>query len=269
VVSDPSASTSIPIKVAVDGEARKLDDRRHLLARLDEARRGFDEASRWSAVGRFREQAFTMLTSPAVARAFDLNREDPKLRDRYGRHRWGQSCLMARRLAEAGTSVVTLFIDTPKDGPGFTNWDDHAENAGQPGHFAGFMERRLPYLDQAVSALIEDIHQRALDQQIMVVVVGEFGRTPKINKGARDSYGRDHWPAAYSALVSGGGLRMGQVIGATDRRGAYPSDRPLSPKDLLATVYRHLGIETSTVLRDHLDRPFPILANGEPIRELV
>jgi len=268
-ISDPSASLYMPIKVVVDGEARTLDDRRRLLGHLDELRRGFDLEARWSVVNRFQEQAFTMLTSSAVARAFDLSREDPRLRDRYGRHRWGQSCLMARRLAEAGTAVVTLYIDTPLDGPEFTNWDDHAENAMRPGHFAGYMQRRLPYLDQAVSALIEDLYQRGTDRQIMVVVVGEFGRTPKINKGARNSYGRDHWPAAYSALVAGGGLSVGTVVGATDRQGAYPSDRPLSPKDLLATVYRHLGINTATILRDHLNRPFPILAQGEPIRELL
>jgi uncharacterized protein (DUF1501 family) len=203
-------------------------------------------------------------------RAFDLEREDPRLRDRYGRHRWGQSCLLARRLVEAGTSVVTLYIDTPKDGPEFTNWDDHPGNAGRPGHFAKFMETRLRYLDQALSALIEDISARSLDRDVLVVVTGEFGRTPRISKGPPDaSFGRDHWPQAYSALVSGGGLRMGQAIGATDSRGAYPRLQPLSPKDLLATVYTHLGIDTSHVYHDRLARPFPILSGGSPIQALV
>jgi hypothetical protein len=272
VVGDPDRPGYVPLSLAVDGEARILDNRRNLLDRFDAIRRDLDDraASPGNGLDRFQRQAFTMLTSPAVARAFDLEHEDPRLRDRYGRHRWGQSCLLARRLTEAGTSIVSIFIDTPQDGPDFTNWDDHAGNAMRPGHFGRYMERRLPYLDQALSALIADLHQRRLDQKIMVVVVGEFGRTPQIRNGPPgNSVGRDHWPQAYSALVAGGGLRMGQIVGATDPRAAYPKERPLSPKDLLATVYRHLAIDPGHVFHDPLNRPFPILAEGEPIRELI
>ncbi len=270
LVPDPSRPGFSPLSVAVDGPARGLDARRQLLSELDEARYGLARHEEWAALGRFQGQAFQLLTSSRVAHAFDLNREDPRLRDRYGRHRWGQSCLLARRLVEAGSSVVTLFIDTPQDGPEFTNWDDHPGNAGRPGHFGAYMQTRLPYLDQAVAALIEDVYDRGLDRQVCIVVVGEFGRTPQIRKGPPDaSVGRDHWPQAYSALISGGGFRMGQVIGATDARAAYPKLRPLSAKDLLATVYRHLGIDTSFVYHDHLGRPAPILAEGEPIRELI
>jgi len=269
-VSDPSRPEFAPLGLAVDGAARGLDARRTLLARLDEVRRATDRHAEWTAMDQFQGQAFRLLTSTHVARAFDLEREDPRLRDRYGRHRWGQSCLLARRLVEAGTSVVTLYIDTPKDGPEFTNWDDHPGNAGRPGHFGTFMQSRLPYLDQALSALIEDVYARGLDRDVLIVVTGEFGRTPQIRKGPPDgSIGRDHWPQAYSALVSGGGFRMGQVIGATDPHGAYPKLRPLSAKDLLATVYHHLGIDTSYIYHDQFGRPFPILAEGTPIQELL
>jgi uncharacterized protein (DUF1501 family) len=270
VTGDPSQPGFAPMSLAVDGGARALDARGRLLAGFDAVRQRVVEGAGPSALDEFQRQAVTMLTSPRVTRAFDLGREDPRLRDRYGRHRWGQGCLLARRLVEAGTSVVTLFIDTPQDGPDFTNWDDHPGNATRPGHFARYMERRLPYLDEALAALIGDVHQRGLDRQVMVVAVGEFGRTPNFRTGPPDaSVGRDHWPQAYSALVAGGGLRTGQVVGATDPRGAYPKERPLSPRDLLATVYRHVGIDPSFTYHDPLGRPAPILPDGEPIRELV
>ena len=141
-------------------------------------------------------------------------------------------------------------------------------NAGRPGHFGGYMKTRLPYLDQALSGLIEDIYDRGLDQRIMVVVMGEFGRTPRLATNANGT-GRDHWPQAYTALVSGGGLRMGQVVGATDEKAEYPAERPHSPQDLLATMYRHLGIDYARAFTDLTGRPIPILSDGEPIRELL
>jgi uncharacterized protein (DUF1501 family) len=205
-----------------------------------------------------------------VARAFDLERESPKLRERYGRHLWGQACLLARRLAEAGTAVISVIANTPEAGPMFTNWDDHPGNAMRPGHFAGYLRVRLPYFDQAVSALIEDIFSRGLDRKVLLVVTSEFGRTPRLRVGPPDnSIGRDHWPDAYSALVSGGGLGMGQIVGATNARGEYPTAAPVTPQDLLATIYRHLGIDPSHHFIDSLGRPMPILARGEPIRQLV
>ncbi|MEO1983132.1 MAG: DUF1501 domain-containing protein, partial [Fuerstiella sp.] len=164
--------------------------------------------------------------------------------------------------------VTTVYINTPKSGQKFTNWDDHIMNAGRPGHFGDFMRVRLPYLDQALSALIEDIFQRDLDKRIMVVVMGEFGRTPRLSSNANGT-GRNHWPQAYTALVSGGGLRMGQVVGATNSKAEYPTERPYTPKDLLATVYRHLGIDYRQTLIDYSGRPIHILGEGEPIRELI
>jgi uncharacterized protein (DUF1501 family) len=267
---DPSAPGYKPeqLSLAVGRDVRVLENRHRLLAQLDRFRSGLDADGKLEAMDQVRERAFEMLTSPHVAAAFDLAQEPEKLRDRYGRHLWGQGCLLARRLAQAGTAVVSLFIDTPKSGQEFTNWDDHIMNAGRPGHFGQFMKVRLPYMDQALSALIEDIFDRGLDRQVMVVVMGEFGRTPRLATNANGT-GRDHWPQAYTALVSGGGLRMGQVVGATDAKAEYPTDRPYSPQDLLATVYRHLGIDTTRTFDDLTGRPIPILYDGAPIRELL
>lgn len=268
-VRDPSLPDYRPPQVTLVGrDATLLDDRRRLLGQLDRLRRDLDTRRQLEATDTFRDQAFDMLTNPRAAEAFDLAQEDPALRDRYGRHLWGQSCLLARRLAEFGVPVISLFIDTPKSGPDFTNWDDHILNAGRPGHFAEYMQRRLPYLDEALSALIEDIHQKSLDRRILVVVMGEFGRTPRLSHNASGT-GRDHWPQAYTALVSGGGLRMGQVVGATNSKAEYPVERPYGPQDLLATVYRHLGVDYQQHLMDFTGRPQRILNAGRPIAELA
>jgi uncharacterized protein (DUF1501 family) len=208
-----------------------------------------------------------MLTSPKVASAFDLSREDPRLRDRYGRHLWGQSCLLARRLAEAGSSVITIDALAPSLSERYFSWDDHI-NVQTRWDLGEAMRHRAPYMDQALSALIEDVYARGLDRKVLVVAAGEFGRTPRLTH-ADGLIGRDHWPAAQSALVSGGGLRMGQVIGATNRRGEHPVERPLTPKDLLATIYRHLGIDHRAEFRDLSGRPIRILPEGEPIGELI
>ncbi len=222
------------------------------------------------ATDKFREQAFELLASPQVADAFDLSRENKATRERYGQNVWGQACLLARRLAEARTAVVTIYANTPDNGPEFTNWDDHPDNAGRPGHFGDYMRTRLPYMDRALAALIDDIYQRGLDRRVLLVAVGEFGRTPKISyRASTGSTGRDHWPDAYSALISGGGLRMGQVVGATNSKGEYPTERPLSPQDLLATIYRHLEIDPRASFLDFSGRPIPILPSGEPIAELI
>ena len=272
VAGNPANEDYAPphLKLAAGMDAEKLSDRRSLIAQLDRLRRGLDLHAALEATDKFRDRAFQLLASPEVASAFDVSREPDTAHDRYGRNTWGQACLLARRLVEAGTAVVTVYANTPKNGPEFTNWDDHPDNAGRPGHFAGFMRTRLPYMDQALSALIEDIYQRNLDRKVMLVAVGEFGRTPRIShRTATGSTGRDHWPQAYSALVSGGGLRTGQVVGATNSKGEYPAERPLTPQDLLATVYRHLGINGQDSFLDFSGRPIPILADGEPIRELI
>jgi len=256
------------LSLAVGKNLPLLERRRALLARVDRFRQEMEASGQVEASDRYRKLAFELLTSQEVAAAFDLGKEPDKLRDRYGRHVWGQGCLLARRLAEAGAGVISLYINTPKGGEEFTNWDDHIMNAGRPGHFAGFMRTRLPYLDEALSALIDDVFNRGLDRRVMVVVMGEFGRTPRLSHNTNGT-GRDHWPHAYSALVSGGGLRMGQVVGATDDKAEHPVERPYTPQDLLATIYRHLRIDPQQSLVDHTGRPVPILSEGEPIRELL
>ena len=269
---NPAADDYAPphLKLVAGLDAEKLADRRWLVEKLDRLRRGLDQHAALEATDKFRQKAFGLLASPEVADAFDVSRESDATRQRYGQNVWGQACLLARRLAEAGTAVVTIYANTPKNGPEFTNWDDHPDNAGRPGHFAGFMRTRLPYMDQCLAALIEDIHARGLDRKVLLVAVGEFGRTPKINnRRATGSVGRDHWPQAYSALVSGGGLRMGQVVGATNSKGEYPTRRPVTPQDLLATIYRHLGIDPRRSFLDFSGRPTPILFDGAPIAELA
>ena len=247
-----------------------LENRRGLLQNLDRLRSDLDPSRNLAGIDKFRDLAFRMLTSPQAAEAFDISQEKETLRDHYGRHVWGQGCLLARRLAEAGVGVISLYVNTPKQGQEFTNWDDHPGNAGRPGHFGKFMRIRLPYLDQAIAALIRDIYERGLDGKIMVVAMGEFGRTPRLRIGPPgDSCGRDHWPDAYSALVSGGGLRMGQVVGVTSSKAEFPTERPYSPQDMLATVYAHLGIDTERAFVDFSGRPVPILGEGAPIRELL
>ena len=171
-------------------------------------------------------------------------------------------------MAEAGTAVTTISFNTPKSGQEYTNWDDHIQNTGRPGHFANYMKVRLPYMDQALSALIEDIYQRNLDKRIMVVVMGEFGRTPRLSHNSNGT-GRNHWPQAYSVLFSGGGLRTGQIVGATNSKGEYPAHRPYTPEDILATVYQHLGIDPRAHLTDYSGRPIQLLSHGKPIPELV
>lgn len=246
----------------------RLGDRRSLLAQIDSFRGGIDLHGNLAAADEFTQQAFDVLTSPQTAAAFDISRESDKLRDRYGRNVWGQSCLLARRLCEAGTAVVSVFINRPKSGPEFTNWDDHVLNAGRPGHFGEYMKRRLVYFDQALGTLIDDIYTRALDQRIMVVVLGEFGRTPRLSSNS-SGVGRNHWPQAYSVLFSGGGLKTGQVVGATNSKAEYPAERPTTPQDILATVYHHLGVGYRQNLTDYSGRPVPILPSGSPIEELL
>ncbi len=257
------SSANLPVGV----DLQRLDDRRALRDRFDSLRRNLDVNGQFEGNDQFRSIALQMVTSSRVTEAFDIQRECPTLRDRYGRNIWGQGCLLARRLAEAGTAVISLMINTPRVGQEFTNWDDHILNAMRPGHFGSYMSVRLPYYDRALSALIEDIYMRGLDRKIMVVAMGEFGRTPRLSNNASGT-GRDHWPNAMSVLVSGGGYRMGQVIGATNSRGEYPTQRVLSPKDVLATMYQHLGIDPRHAWIDHTGRPQPILTDGTPIAEL-
>ena len=253
----------------------RLDDRVSLLKSFDRFRKDIDLHGSMEALEDINEQALGMLTSDKARDAFDLSQESDATRDRYGRHSWGQRALLARRLVEAGTSFVTMYMNNP-DIPGtqknriHTNWDIHAIN----GDLYYDLSVRMPPFDRAVSALIEDIYERGLDKKVMLVVSGEFGRTPRIDvkPGTKSKVmqpGRDHWPGAMSVLVSGGGAPMGQVIGSTTAKGEYAKDNKLDPNDLLATVYHFLGIDQNHEFLDRSGRPMPILPHGTPIKELI
>ena len=271
VNGDPnSAQFSVP-NVGGTDDARLGRLRRQVALRdqLDRLRGDLDLAHNMQAIDAFEDLAWNVLTSPEAAAAFDLSREPDAVRDRYGRTAWGQQCLLARRLVEAGVDLTAVTLAGPSAGR-VQNWDDHAVNH----HVFEAMQKRAPIFDQAVASLIEDLHQRGLDRRTLLIVTGEFGRTPKISYAADSASGvmqpgRDHWPAATSFLLSGGGLKHGQVIGATDRRGEQVVERRIGPEDFLATVYRHLGIDpTGIEFEDFSGRPVPILNGGTPLAEL-
>ncbi|HET6576525.1 MAG TPA: DUF1501 domain-containing protein, partial [Fimbriiglobus sp.] len=198
--------------------------------------------------------ALELLSSAGAEAAFDLSREPPALRDRYGRHTHGQSCLLARRLIEAGVRLVC--VNWPDDGKTF--WDTHGNN------FNGLKDRLMPPADRGFAALLDDLTQRGLLDETLVVWVGEFGRAPKIT---RASAGREHWPRCYSAVLAGGGVRGGAVYGASDRIGALPAADPVSPADLTATVYHALGVDPASPTTDRLGRVLT-LTMGSPLRSL-
>jgi hypothetical protein len=259
------------------GEVKRLGKRSNLRQNLDTLERTFDQQRELAALDEFETQAMTLLTNPQTKDAFDLTKEDDRTRDRYGRNTWGQQLLMARRLVEAGVDVLTTSLNGPLCGRTH-NWDDHAVNV----HVFDALRFRSAAYDQAVTALIEDIYERGLDKRVLVVVTGEFGRTPKIehspSTGAGDASapsgtvqpGRDHWPRAFSNIWAGGGIQPGRVIGATDPRGEDVIERPYGPGDFLATIYRHLGIDSATtMIKDFAGRPTPIVDHGKPIPELM
>lgn len=233
----------------------RLQNRHALLRDLDRMRRDVDASGMMEGMDAFTRQAFEMVTGPGAREALNLNREPASIRQRYGfsavdrNQVWGQNCLLARRLVEAGVGFV---------GVGMGSWDDHGDALTQR------LPQRAQVYDRAVTALIEDLYARGLDRKVLVLAWGEFGRTPRINRG-----GRDHWPSSMSVMLAGGGLRMGQTVGSTNARGERPQDRPSHPNDVLATVYRHLGIDHRHAFVNPQGRPIPLLPNGEPIAELI
>lgn len=253
----------------------RLEDRMALLKGMDKLRRDVDSAGLMDAMDTFGQRAFEMLTSDKVRAAFDLSQEPKEVRERYGMHAYGQRGLMARRLVEAGCRFVEMVWENPFPGKPLPvdctyNWDSHAVNC----HMFNDSRWRFPVYDQAVSALIEDLYERGLDKNTLLIVTGEFGRTPRMNvqMGTTSKVkqpGRDHWASAMSLIVAGGGMRTGQIIGATNSKGEYPVERPLTPNDLWATVYQHLGVDHSQSFLDHQGRPMPILPFGDPIDEIL
>lgn len=240
----------------------QLGNRKSLLASLDGFRRQAERTSSIGGVDTFTQKAFDVLTSSKLVEALDIEKEEPALRDRYGRGssspafgedagpHWMDQFLVARRLVEAGVRCVTLS---------FGSWDRHGGNFER-------LPEQLGKLDQGVTALVEDLHARGLEKDVSVIAWGEFGRTPRINPGG----GRDHWPQASCALLAGGGMRMGQVIGSTNRLGEVPQDRPIHYQDVFATLYRQLGIDVANAtITDPSGRPQYLLDRREAIRELV
>lgn len=279
VSGDPSAPTfTVPnIGLTDPGEVKRLGRRSSLRANLDTLERTFDQARELAALDEFESQAMTLLTNPKTKDAFDLSKEDPKLRDRYGRNAWGQQLLLARRLVEAGVDVLTTSFSGPLCGR-VGNWDDHAVNM----NVFEAMKFRTPVYDQAISALIEDLFDRGLNERVLVVVTGEFGRTPKISYAASTGGGdasapagtiqpgRDHWPQGFSNIWFGGGIESGRFVGATDKRGEHSIERICGPGDFSATIYHHLGIDwANTMIKDFNGRPTRIVEHGKPIPELM
>jgi hypothetical protein len=236
------------------GPAR-MQGRRGLLQRLEAQERALQDHPATRALGTFHEQALRLTTSPAARRAFDLEREPPALRDRYGRNPYGDCFLLSRRLVEAGVRLVTFnWVYVAKTGRTLNVWDNHG-GTGDLGGVTGYAMLRadycIPPLDRGLSALLEDLTDRGLLGETLVVVMGEFGRTPKINA----TQGRDHWGACQSVLLAGGGVRGGQVHGASDRQAAYVKDDPVRPEDLLATVYHAFGLPPEAEVHDREGRP--------------
>ncbi len=232
----------------------RLGGRRNLLEELNETRESLGR----DPMSEQRDRAYSLLLSGKVAKAFDLAREDPKTRDRYGRHPFGQSILLAKRLVEAGVPIVQANMGRVQ------NWDTHGSN------FKRLKNDLLPPLDRGVSALLDDLQASGLLDETLVIVAGEFGRTPRVGQNtgnANQADGRDHWSKVFSAVFAGAGVQGGQVIGASDKIGAYPANRLYTPGDFAATIYQALGIDPESEMRDRLNRPL-VVTKGSPITPL-
>lgn len=229
--------------------ARSVDSRRELLKSFDTLRRDIDQTGVMEGLDTFKQQALEMVAGERMRAAFNLDSEDSKTRDQYGRHRYGQSALLARRLVEAGARCVNINTG---------NWDHH--NDLEKG-----LDEHLPPLDRAIATLVEDLDERGMLDEVIVYCVGEFGRTPRMNGHA----GRDHWSDCFSVLLAGGGLQGGRIVGASEKWGGGVQERLVTPLDLLATIYHKLGIPLDTHYDDASGRPTSIVGSGQPIHELL
>jgi uncharacterized protein (DUF1501 family) len=239
---------------AADLTTVRLTGRRSLLQQFDESRRMIDHAAQARDLNAHYQRAFALLTSDRTRRAFDLAAEPTALRERYGKTEFGQRCLLARRLTEADVPVVNVsYCHTPQG-----SWDTHSQN------FKQMKDSLAPTFDAAFAALLQDLADRGMLEDTLVLVNAEFGRTPTINRSA----GRDHWPWVYSLVLAGAGIRAGTVYGASDKSAAYPTDRPHDPKDLAATIYHLLGVDPQTVVVDRTGRPYSLVI-GRPIEGIL
>jgi hypothetical protein len=245
-----------------------LNRRQGLLKTLDMLPGSIDSSGMMSAMDSFQQRAVAMLSSSRTRDAFDLELERDSTRRRYGDTHWGKSLLTCRRLVEAGVRFVQCqaTFRLKKETGRTSNWDDHSVNS----HIFNAYREKLPSFDQSVSALVEDLYSRGLNQRVLFIFCGEFGRTPRIrNQDASNRPGRDHWPRAMSVFLAGGGLKMGQVIGATNSKAEEPVERIMDSNCLLATLYHRFGIDTTHAFHNRAGRPVPILSSGEPIPELL
>ncbi len=251
VGADPNAADFKVPNLSLPGglSAGSVASRKTLLKSFDTLRRDIDESGVMEGLDTFKSQALEMVAGDQMRAAFDLTVEDPQLRDQYGRHRYGQSALLARRLVEAGARCVNINTG---------NWDHHND-------IAKGLETHLPPLDRAIAALIEDLTTRGMLDDVLVYCVGEFGRTPRMNGHA----GRDHWSDCFSVMLAGGGIRGGQCVGASEKWGGCVQEGLVTPLDLLATVYHTLGVPLDTHFEDASGRPVSIVGGGKPIRELL
>jgi hypothetical protein len=249
------------LTLRADVDPRRLDDRRALLRQVNSRLDALQRSGVARTMDAYQQRAFALLTSDTTRRAFDLSREPAQLRERYGRNSYGQSCLLARRLVEAGTRMVLVRWAPDCN----ATWDTHGTIANQPPIFKVLKGTLLPQLDAGLGTLLEDLQLRGLLSETLVVVMGEFGRSPKVNPWA----GRDHWPRCYSVLLAGGGVRGGFVYGKSDKVGADPADNPVTPHDVVATLYSLLGIPPETELPDNLGRPVRVGGPGRVIRAVM
>lgn len=254
VYLDPAHRPFVPkseglanLSLAKGVSLERLSDRRRLLSEFDARRRNIERCDAMAGVDVFTQRALQMVTSSRARDAFDVSQESAETHARYGK--FCESFLMARRLVEAGISVVTLKVG---------DWDTHEKNFKD-------MREQLPQLDRGFHALVTDLHERGLDKDVAVVLWGEFGRAPRISRGD----GRDHWPEAGAAVIAGGGFKVGQVIGQTDAHGGRSKGRPCTPSNVLANLYRHLGIDPATTIPDRNQRPMPLLDDRELVHELT
>ena len=243
----PSGPGIENLRLANGINAEKMDDRKNLLGQFDNVRREIDASGTMKGMDAFAGRAFDMIASGTVRKALDLKNEDPRTRDRY---KGLEQFLTARRLVEAGVGCVTLS---------YGGWDTHSSNFKE-------LKRQLPPLDRAISSLVQDLHDRGMEDDVVVVMWGEFGRTPKINNS---DAGRDHWGPVMSAMIAGGGFKMGQAIGTTSARGEYPKDRPYKVPHLLATIYQAMGIDPSATFPNGAGRPMYILDDRNLVTELL
>lgn len=263
ITADPNSPDFQAPRLTLDpGQRPRFAERLDLARQFDSLRRDVDQSGTLEALDQFQQKAASILTGDAARQAFAIEQEDPRVRDRYSRHAVGQRCLLARRLIEAGARIVTVDFPCVPGQKAFS-WDDHAS----VWNIFEQMKIRLPVLDQVVAALVEDLYDRGLQDDVLLLVMGEMSHTPRLNY-FNGQPGREHWARSMSVFLSGGGLRMGQVIGSTNHKGEEPRDRPLTPGDLLATLYTYLGIPLETQFTDHAGRPVPILPEGKPIEEL-